>query len=225
VATLARRTETARTNEKATILFASGWMERMKNSHDLEATFWQMLEKNRLVDLSQYHKPDFFEEVPLFSRYADIAFLKHLSVEEASEVLLRYSLKFLRAVIAYEDHETPFFAAITVSDVSPGDPIVPSLFVWSRPLVELYERLRLKKPTTPFAKRIKRLVSELAALDFVQIFEEASPAPEAARAWLAPLLPPYHSFAPIYMFAQSKPVEHARAVPAPAAQRKRSVKI
>ncbi len=112
----------------------------MKNTNDHDSMFWRMLEKNRLVDLSQFHKPDFFEEVPLYSRYADVSFLADHSADEASIVLLKLSLKFLKSVVSYEEHDTPFFAAITVADFSPGDPMVSQTCSFGlNPVRELYE--------------------------------------------------------------------------------------
>ena len=176
----------------------------MKNTNHHESLFWQMLEKNRLVDLSQFHKPDFFEEVPLYSRYADIAFLKDHAADEASALLLRFALKFLRSVISYEEHAAPFFAAITVADFSPGDPIVPNLFVWSRPLAELYEKLKLAEATTPFGRKMKRVVSQFDLPDRHEVFEDTTTVPGLAREFVAPSLPPYHGFVPIFMFVEAQ---------------------
>jgi hypothetical protein len=170
------------------------------NDNDHDAMFWRMLEKNRLVDLSQFHKPDFFEEVPLYSRYADVSFLADYSADEASVVLLKLALKFLKSVVSYEEHDTPFFAAITVADFSPGDPIVPNLFVWSQPILGLYEKLKLHETTTPFGKKIKRYVSQAHLPDLYEVFEDPATVPDCPRAFVAPSLPPYHGFVPIYMF-------------------------
>lgn len=183
----------------------------MKNNNNYESRFWQILEKNRLVDLSQFHKPDFFEEVPLYTRYADISFLTDYSSDEASALLLRFALKFLRSVISYEEHDTPFFAAITVSDFSAGDPIVPNLFVWSNPVSELYEKLSLQAATTPFAKKIKRFVSQSHLPDVYEVLEDLLTTPDFPRAFVAPALPPYHGFVPIYMFCKTGKLEPVRA--------------
>jgi len=171
----------------------------MKHANNHESLFWQMLEKNRLVDLSQFHKPGFFEEVPLYSRFADVAFLEDYRPDEANAMLLRFSLKYLRSLISYEEHVTPFLAAITVSNFSPGDPIVPNLFVWSRPVPELYDKLRLSEPSTPFSKRIKRFVSRSDAHDRHAVLQDT----EMARVFVAPSVPPYPGFVPIYVFAHT----------------------
>jgi hypothetical protein len=179
----------------------------MKN-HDTnyESLFWRILEKNRLVDLSQFHKPGFFEEVPLYTRSADISFLSDYSSDEASSILLKFALKFLKSVVSYEEHETPFFAAITVADFSAGDPIVPNLFVWSNPVRELFEKLILKAAMTPFGKKIKRLVSQFHLPDLYEVLEDTSTNPDFVRAFIAPSLPPYRGFVPIYMFCKPQQI-------------------
>ena len=178
----------------------------MKNNSNYESLFWQILEKNRLVDLSQFHRSDFFEEVPLYTRYADISFLSDYSRDEAGAILLRFALKFLRSVVSYEEHETPFFAAITVSDFSEDDPVVPNLFVWSKPVLELYEKLILKTAKTPFGKNIKRLVSQIHLPDLYEVLEDTSTNAEFPRAFVAPAFPPYHGFVPIYLFCEPRGV-------------------
>src|SRR5437867_1337302 len=100
-------------------------MERMNNHY--EHRLWKLLEKEKLTDLSQFHADGTFDEVPLFSRESDIDFLpgNHAA---ASEILLRFALKFLNAVIAYEDHPAGYFAAITIWSGS-ADLVIPNLFV------------------------------------------------------------------------------------------------
>jgi len=183
-------------------------MERMKNSHDDESMFWRMLEKNRLVDLSQFHKADFYEEVPLCSRIEDIAFLADYSADDASFKLLRFALKFLKSVVSYEQHDAPYFAAITVAEISPGDPIIPSLFVWFRPILDLFEQLKLSEPATPFGRKIKRFVAQLDLPDRHEVFEDLLTVPDSPREFIAPSLPPYRGFVPVYTFC--KPGRPAR---------------
>lgn len=184
----------------------------MKNSNnDDESKFWQVLEKNRLVDLSQFHRPGFFDEVPLYTRYADIAFLAKHSSAEASAILMRFALKFLRSVICYEEHDAPFFAAVTVSDFSEGDPIVPNLFVWSKPIRELLEKLSLEEPSTSFAKKVKRWVSQAHLPHSHAILEEKSTTSDFPRAFIAPALPPYPGFVQIYKFCRFRDTTEEQA--------------
>jgi hypothetical protein len=170
-------------------------MERMNNHYDNR--LWKLLEKEQLTDLSQFHQPGSFDEVPLFSRESDIEFL--LKDDAASEILLRFALKFLKAVVAYEQHQKGYFAAITVWSLS-ADPIVPNLFVWCGDVGDLKEKLTLDAPTTAFAKQIKKLVSKLHLGEKFDIREDTSTVPDAIRVFIAPERSPYQGVASLATF-------------------------
>jgi hypothetical protein len=165
-------------------------MERMNNHN--ETRLWRLLEKEKLTDLSQFHEDGSFDEVPLFSRESDIEFLRRED-DGASEVLLRFALKFLKSVIAYEEHPTGYFAAITVWSL-PTDPLVPNLFVWCGDVRDLKEKLGLDAATTSFAKQIKKLVPKLGLGEKFEIREDTSTIPDATRVFIAPERPTYHGF-------------------------------
>lgn len=156
------------------------WMERMNNH--FENRLWKLLEKEKLTDLSQFHQRGSFDEVPLFSRESDIEFLP--KDDAATAILLRFALKFLKAVLAHEQHQTGYFAAITVW--SPADPLVPNLFFWCDDDRGLKEQLALDEATTSFAKQIKKFVSKLHLGEKFEIREDNSTVPDATRVFIAP---------------------------------------
>ena len=86
----------------------------MNNGNDYESKLWAVLAREHLVDLSQFHKRHFVDEVPLFSRESDIEFLSEYGTKRANSLLLNFALKFLKAVVSYEDHRSTYFAAITI---------------------------------------------------------------------------------------------------------------
>jgi hypothetical protein len=176
----------------------------MKTRTDYDSKFWEILEKERLVDLSQFHKQHFFDEVPLYSRESEIAFLTELRKPHADVVILGFAIKFLRAVISYEEHRTPYFAAITIWNVE-HDPIVPNLFVWSGPVQQLKEKLSLGVPTTPFGKRMKRLVQKLGIRSRWKVLEESSTAAEASRVFIAPVKRLYQDLVPLAELRKEEP--------------------
>lgn len=165
-----------------------------------EAALWEVLERGQLSRLSQFHQPRFFEEVPLYTRLSDIAFLSKLSTSQQNAVLLKFSLKFLKSVISYEEHRTPYFAAISVWRYADDEPIVPNLFVWSDLLKKLYDKLTLREAKTRFGKSITRIVSHLRLPDPLEIFEDVETTPELTRLFIGPSLPPYPSFVPSHAF-------------------------
>ena len=129
------------------------------SENDYEAKLWAVLGREHLVDLSQFHKRNFFDEVPLFSRGSDIDFLSMYGSKRANSILLNFALKFLKAVVSYEEHRSAYFAAITVWSSTASELIVPNLFVWSGSIRRLQKKLVLDGVGTPFGRTIKRLVS------------------------------------------------------------------
>ena len=51
-------------------------MERMNGSNEYESKLWKVLEKGQLADMSQFHKPHFFDEVSLYFGVVPIFLLK-----------------------------------------------------------------------------------------------------------------------------------------------------
>jgi hypothetical protein len=49
--------------------------------------------------IGSYHPAGPFDEIPLYSRNSDVAFLRGRSVREANEILIRYSARFLADVV------------------------------------------------------------------------------------------------------------------------------
>ncbi len=164
----------------------------MRDMNNYESRLWRLLEEKKLADLSQFHRRGFFDEVPLYSRASDVAFLPD-DENEANGILLKFALKYLKSVVAYELHRTGYFAAITVWSF-PDSPIVPNLFVWCGALRELKKKLALKAVATPFGKQLKKLVPRLNLGDHLEVLEQASTIPDTIRVFVAPARPPYRGF-------------------------------
>ena len=184
----------------------------MKTRADYDSKFWEILEKERLVDLSQFHKRNFCEEVPLYSRQAELSFLTDHTRAQANGLLLGFAVKFLRSVISYDEHPTPYFAAITVWDFAPADPIVPNLFIWSGPVQPLKAKLILESPETPFGRKMDRLLSRLRLREHFDVLEDTLTAPEMSRVFIAPVHSRYEGFVLVNTFRKETPSPgtHAR---------------
>jgi len=170
----------------------------MSNSENYESKLWAVLAKEQLVDLSQFHRSGFFDEVPLFSRESDIDFLSDRPNHEANGILLGFALKFLRSVVSYEEHRSQFVAAITVRGSAEDDRVIPSLFVWSGSVHKLRSRLALGPPTTPFAKKIKQMVSHRHTHDGFEVLQDTTTEPSETRVFISFAQPPYRSFVPLH---------------------------
>jgi hypothetical protein len=170
----------------------------MSDMNNYESRLWRMLEEKKLADLSQFHRPGFFDEVPLDSRQSDVDFLPE-DESEANGVLLRFTLKYLKSVVAYEPHRTGYMAAITVWSFA-DSPMVPNLFVWCGALRELKKKLALKAVATPFGKRMKKLVPRLKVGDRLDVLEQASTVPDTIRVFIGPARPSYPGFVTLERF-------------------------
>ena len=56
---------------------------------------WALVRAGEWHEIHDYMPRQPFDEFPLYSRYDQIDFLKDLSAEEISEILIRFSLEFL----------------------------------------------------------------------------------------------------------------------------------
>jgi hypothetical protein len=166
-------------------------MDIMNSQYD--DRLWKILEKEKLADLSQFHRANFIDEVPLFSREADIAFLKRNEGDGTAAVLIHFAIKFLKAVIAYEEHRTGYFAAITVGSNRPNPP-VPHLFVSCQNVRTLKSSLALDTPSDPFSKRIRKIVSGIRVGDRFEVCQDVSGVSGISRAFIGPTEAPYRGF-------------------------------
>jgi hypothetical protein len=178
-------------------------MECMSKNGNYESRLWAVLEKENLVDLSQFHRTGFFDEVPLFSRQEEIDFLHGRPGDEADRILLGFALKFLSSVVSYEKHRSPFVAAITAWG-SAEDPVLPNLFVWSGDIRKLRSKLVLVSPSTPFARRVKRLVPSRHTHDQFEVLQDTTTEPAETRIFISLAEPPYSGFIPLREFSKSQ---------------------
>jgi hypothetical protein len=175
----------------------------MNNGDGYESRLWEVLTKERLVDLSQFHRDGLFDEVPLYSRESDVNFLSHEPRSRVDQILIDFALKFLKAVISYEEHRSPYFAAITVWPAAEGDRLVPQIFVWSGPVRELRKKLVLATPKSPFAKRIQQIVRGKHAKNGFAVLEDTATDSDETRVFISLARPPYHRFIPLSGFVKA----------------------
>ena len=59
----------------------------MKTKSQHESLLWQVLTKQRLADFSQFYAAGFFDEIPFYSRYADVESPDGLAARQCLETL------------------------------------------------------------------------------------------------------------------------------------------
>ena len=186
----------------------------MTANGQFESKFWKIVEKEGLADLSQFHRFGFFDEVPFYSRFSQVSFLRDLSRDRADRVLLEFALKFLKALTWYETPKWPFLASITVWNDPDDEPIVPNLFICSGKVREqLEDRLDLRQPKKGPTKRIRALVKQLHIVDALEVLEDGSTVADHTRSFVGYMVPPYPNIIPLHRFEKDS-VETIRAVSA-----------
>lgn len=175
----------------------------MKLNGDYESKLWKVLEKEGLADLSQFHRNGFFDEVPLYSRSADVSFLREFGRDKADSALLRFGLKFLKALTWYEVPERPFFAALTVWHNPDDELIVPNLFVCSGHVQEkVGDNLILHPVKAAASKRLEKLLSKLQLIESHQVLEDTATAPGTTRVFIGYPISPYPNVIPLHAFEE-----------------------
>jgi hypothetical protein len=162
-------------------------MERMNFIPEYDSQLWKVLDNQGLADPSQYHKPGFFDEVPLYSRFADVLFLRKLHNKDAADsVLLDFALRFLSSVVSIGQSSHPFFAAITIWTNPYDEFIVPNLFVCCGDFSRLIGHLFLHEVKTSGSKKVQKLLSKVPVGPLFLAFEDSSTVPEMPRVMIIP---------------------------------------
>jgi hypothetical protein len=140
------------------------WLENMTLSDEKARTrFDSALKRQKLFDLSIFRE-DFFHEVPLFSRYEEMA-----GISDA--LLIELSLNYLNGLVSYlTKGQRRFFAALSFVDYGDDVPLRPYIFVC---IGNVHRRCRLvlSPATSVLAKRIDEYASTIHPKAFA-VFED-----------------------------------------------------
>src|SRR5260370_18299462 len=135
----------------------------MSQATSFDSRTGRVLKEEKLDDLSQYSEDGFFDEIPLYSRFAQVSFLEALGREGADKVLIEFGLRYMESVVAHTMPVTKMLAAVTVVDFGEGDPVVPHIFFCNGLVKERLEgKLVLREPTKPFSLKLVNLVEALS---------------------------------------------------------------
>ena len=118
--------------------------------------FGRLLAAGDLLDFDRLMVHDgYFDELPLFATYPEIAFLDGLPPQDRDRVLVRAAVAHLGRVLDHAadffgDGEPDFFCAVTVTGWDyreEGDPLVPR-FWRANPSRGVFDHLRLDPPVS-----------------------------------------------------------------------------
>ena len=144
----------------------------------------RVLAPEGLDDSSMFFKGDFFDEIPLYSRYEQVeSFVCH---EHSSEtVLLDMALEYLAEIRGEAKTTRGFVAAITIPDEKDSRYIVPNIFVCKGRIRQRLNALRLRKPLTDFSKRIASILKQIDPNTGLGILDDTLTVPGEVRVFIS----------------------------------------
>jgi Immunity protein 15 len=122
------------------------------------ADFEQLVRVEGLDRLDDLMVTSLFEEVPLYSRYAHVAFLDPLPVAERNRLLIRAAAWYLPVILAHaaasyagRDHDYFCMLAVSSWDDFDGGGLVSPAFWYTNPSRGVLDQLRREPPTSPYS--------------------------------------------------------------------------
>jgi hypothetical protein len=159
------------------------------NTLPLHTQFESVLKKQHLADAAAaFGDPEFFDEIPLYSRYKQVDFLKQHG--DVNLLLMDLALDYLdRVISAIPVSDTERLVAITV--IRDNDEyIVPSIFVCNGGAKTQLKTLRLSGPSQGLGKQIKALVKSSHRETAYSILEDRETVPGDVRVFVGHKSPP-----------------------------------
>ena len=148
--------------------------------------FENVLRKGGLADRSIFDPRPFFAELPLYSRYAQVEFLKDYG--DPNTLLIELALDYLDDLAHQHRGKTEWFAAVTILDDSDSDLFVPNILVCNGDLWPL-RGLHLKRVATIFAAQVRSILTSCCGRHF-QVMQDKETVPDMVRLFLSYRAPP-----------------------------------
>ena len=143
-----------------------------------------VLSPGGLADPSKFLEGDFFDEIPLYSRYEQIEpFVR--SGRSADAVLLDMALEYLAEIRSEAKVGRGLVVAITIPDDKDSRYIVPNVFVCKGRIRQRLHGLRLRKPISLFGKRIAGMLKQADPTAVLRILEDTLTVPGEVRVFIA----------------------------------------
>ena len=152
--------------------------------------FNSVLKEEHLDEIpSSFREPGFCDEVPLYSRYAQVDFLKQYG--EVDRLLLELSLDFLERVKSeWTPGKPKRLIAVTIVRDDVDEHIVPYIFVCnSAPKTRLKE-LHLSPPSKGLGQHIQNLLRKTAHPQDYSVLEDRHTVPGEVRVFVSYKSPP-----------------------------------
>lgn len=133
---------------------------------------------------SEVFGSDFFDEIPLYSRYRQVEpFVR--GADNPEHVLLDLALEYLGEIRGEIKTSRSFFAAITVLEDQDSLYIVPNVLVCNGRIGQRLHALRLRKPLTAFGKRMASVLKKIDLRKEFRLLEDTLTVPGHVRVFIS----------------------------------------
>jgi hypothetical protein len=176
-------------------------------SYQTKTQFDSVLKAQHLADVaSTFSDPDFFEEVPLYSRYKQVEFLK--TYGDVNLLLVELALDYLdRVTTSVPVTGNTRLVAITVISDDDDEFIVPAIFVCNSNVKTRLKELHLSSPSEGLGKRIESLVKMARPDATFSILEDRHTLPDDVRVFISYKAPP-RGLVSLMTFANGANAQH-----------------
>ena len=158
-------------------------------SSSMKMQFESVLRKQHLSDVAaSFSDPDFFDEIPLYSRYKQIEFLKQFG--DVNVLLIKLALEYLHRVTSEVHLRTKRFVAITVISDDDDEYLVPAIFVCNGNVKTRLKALHLSSPSEGIGKRIAGYVKNAKLHNEFSVLEDDYTIPDDVRIFVGHKSPP-----------------------------------
>jgi hypothetical protein len=182
--------ETQRRDNKQTKgLPAEGRVERMIPP-SAKRRFQSVLRAEQLADIPpSFSDPAFFDEVPLYSRYKQVDYLKDYG--DVDQLLLELSLDYLKRLVAEAPATTSRrFLAVTIIRDDDKEYIVPYVFVCNSKVRDRLRGLHLSRPSSTLGKYVRSLLRQTHHFEDYRVLDDRSTVPGNVRVFIGYKTPP-----------------------------------
>ncbi len=159
-------------------------------ARSMRSEFDAVLQEQQLADVAEiFSDRGFCDEVPLYSRYRQVDFLKQYG--DVDLLLMELALDYLERVISETDAgSSDRFAAITVIRDEAANYIVPAIFLCNSDARRQLKDLCLDPPNTVLGRRVELLVRRARPGQTLIVLEDQLTVPGAPREFLGFSSPP-----------------------------------
>ncbi len=178
-----------RNNKKAKGVSAESGVEGMIPS-SARHQFTSVLKAEQLADIpSSFRDPAFFDEVPLYSRYEQVDFLRQYG--EADRLLLELSLEYLQRVKSeWAANNLERFIAVTIVRDEANEYIVPYIFICNSDARRRLKNLHLTPPSKGLGKHIQSLMQKTDYPQDYLVLEDRSAVSDDVKVFISYKSPP-----------------------------------